>query len=205
MPALDLNKLKNIKLTKEQQQYAAVSVLLLGLGIYGYWTYVLVPFASQIKTLENSLKEKKESIESARKLKDKWEEYTQRLSRVQAGLAFMARRLPPAQGVDLGLSKLVRMSTEGGVVLVAIGGDSDATRTKSEYEGYKKSVTNFWFAGDYHQLGAFLAKLSGEDLIYLAEDLVMIGMQGSFVDKFHLSSAVQLKLITYAELLPEGK
>src|SRR5689334_8379273 len=124
----DLNKLKNIKLTKEQQQYVAVAVLLLGGGSYAYYNFVMVPYANQIKTLEKSVQEKKDNLEKARRIKAQWEEYNQRLSRVQAGNAFVARRLPPAKGLDLGITRLIRMATEGGIQLVRYGGDNDVAK-----------------------------------------------------------------------------
>ena len=35
---IDFNKLKNIKLTKEQQQYIGVGVLMTGLAVYSYFS-----------------------------------------------------------------------------------------------------------------------------------------------------------------------
>jgi Tfp pilus assembly protein PilO len=196
---IDFNKLKNIKLTKEQQQYIGVGLLLAGLAVYSYWNFGVKPLNDKIATLEKTLKEKQDNLEKAKRIKGQWEEYNQRLSRVQTASQFLARRLPPVSEYNVGIPKMTKMTLEGGVSLVAYGEDKSAN-VKSEFEGYKKRVSIIGLTGDYHRLGEFLSRLSGEDLVYNIEDVQMIGAPDIYQQYLHQSLALVMKLVTYAEI-----
>ena len=56
---LDLNKLKNIKLTKDQQQYVVFAVLLVGGAVWGYWTKLMVPLGKAIVEKQETLEDEK--------------------------------------------------------------------------------------------------------------------------------------------------
>lgn len=204
-PAFDLNKLKNIKLTKEQQQYVVLGIVLVGGAIYGYWNFLIVPARNQIGALEKALVDKQANIEKARRLKAQWEEYGQRLARVQLGNAFVAKRMPPAVAVDLSLTRLIRMATEGGIYINQATGEPESARGKSEYEGFKKTTTSMQFSGDFHKLGDFLARLSGEDLVYLVDDVAMRGTSRDVQDRVHISTQTQFKLVSYFEIVKASK
>lgn len=201
---LDLSKLKNIKFTKEQQQYLALGILLLAGGAYGYWNFGLKPLSSQIEKLTKDIKDKKDNIEKARKLKGQWEEYNQRLSRVQAGLAFVGTRLPSSETYQIGWSRLIRMGTEGNVKLEAGGVVDDSAKTKSEFEGFEKKVQVVVFSGDFVSLGNFLSRLTGERQVYLIEDISAVGLPRPYQEDFHQSALIGFRLITYVEKAASG-
>lgn len=196
---IDLNKLKNIKLTKEQQQYIGVGLLLTGLAVYSYWNFGLKPLNEQMATLQKGLTEKRDNLEKAKRIKGQWEEYNQRLARVQTASQFLARRLPPVSEYNVGIPKMTKMTLEGGITLFSYGEDK-STAVKSEFEGYKKRVSLVVLWGDYHRLGEFLSRLSGEDLIYNIEDVQMSGAADAFQQTLHKSMELRMKLVTYAEL-----
>ena len=197
--AIDFNKLKNIKLTKEQQQYVVLGVLLLAGGVYGYANVVIKPMSVEAAKLQKEYTDKQASLDKARRLKGQWEEYNQRLARTQAGLAFVGRRLPTESTYDLGFAKLVRMATEGSVELRAALVNNDPAQNKSEYEGYDKKVMTVDFSGDFHGLGEFLSRLTGEDVVYLFEDLRLLGAAANYQNQFHESATLEFKLVTYVE------
>ncbi|MEK7474527.1 MAG: hypothetical protein AAB152_02730 [Candidatus Coatesbacteria bacterium] len=196
---IDLNKLKNLKLTKEQQQYVAAGVLGLGLAVYSYWNFGLKPLNTEIETIHKTLTEQRDNLEKAKRLKGQWEEYNQRLVRVQTASQFLARRLPRLADYNVGVPRMTKMTLEGGVTLGAYGEDK-STSIKSEFEGYVKRVSIIMLAGGYHKLGEFLSRLSGEDLVYNIEDVQMIGAPDLFQQQFHQSTALVMKLVTYADI-----
>ena len=90
-----LNRLKNIKLTKEQQQTVVLVVVVIVAAIFGYFKYVLGPLNVDIAKYRKDLDTMKSDIQEAKIINP--EEYRQRRDRVQAGNQYVARRLPPAE------------------------------------------------------------------------------------------------------------
>jgi Tfp pilus assembly protein PilO len=196
---IDLNRLKNLKLTKEQQQYLVGGILGLVGGIYGYWSFLLTPLNRDIVTLQAQLKDKQDNLEKARKLKAQWEEYTQRLARVQTGMQFVTRRLPPDAEFTSQLEKLIKMCLEGGVQIGAFTSEKNAMN-KSEFEGFKKNISALTLVSDYHRLGEFLSRLSGEDIVYNVDDLALIAAPDNDVNRnAHNTVQATMKLVTYTD------
>jgi len=201
---IDLNKLKNLKLTKEQQQYVAAGVLGVGLVVYSYWNFGLKPLNTEISTLQKTVTEKRDNLEKAKRLKGQWEEYNQRLARVQNASQFLARRLPRISDYNVGFAKMTKMTLEGGVTLGLMGEDKSRAN-KSEFEGYEKRVSIIMLVGGYHKLGEFLSRLSGEDLLYNIEDVQMLGAPDMFQQQHHQSAALAMKLVTYIDVSEQKK
>jgi Tfp pilus assembly protein PilO len=201
---IDFNKLKNMKLTKEQQQYVAAAVMGLGLAVYSYWNFGLKPLNTEIADIQKTLTEKRDNLEKAKRLKGQWEEYNQRLARVQTASQFLARRLPRLADYNVGVPKMTKMTLEGGVTLGAYGEDKSAN-VRSEFDGYVKRVSLIMLVGGYHKLGEFLSRLSAEDLVYNIEDVQMLGSPDMFQQQYHQSTALAMKLVTYADISVEKK
>lgn len=193
---LDLTKLKNLKLTKEQQQYLVGAVLGIAASVYGYLTYVLAPLNKEIVDLQTKVKEKQDSLEKARKLKAQWEEYTQRLSRVQTGLQYVSRRLPPDASGSLQIEQLIKMCLEGGVQLTTFTPDA-GTANKSEFGGFKKNISAMTLISDFHRLGNFFSRLSGEDVVYYVDDLALTVPPDN---PLHNTIQATMKLVTYTDI-----
>jgi Tfp pilus assembly protein PilO len=196
---IDFSKLKNIKLTKEQQQFIGVGVLVAGLGVYSYWNFGLKPLNEEIGSIQKTVAEKKDNLEKAKKIKGQWEEYNQRLARVQTATQFLARRLPRVADYNVGIPRMIKMTLEGGVSLAAFGEDKSAN-VKSEFEGFTKHVSTIMLTGGYHKLGEFLSRLSTEDLVYNIEDVGMLGVPDPVQQQYHQSTALVMKLVTYADV-----
>ncbi len=194
--ALDLNRLKNLKLTKEQQQYLVGGILGIAAGVYGYWNFLLTPLNKDIVQLQATLKEKQDNLEKARRLKAQWEEYTQRLARVQTGMQYTTRRLPSDAQFTVQVERLIKMCLEGNVELGAFTSEKSATN-KSEFEGFKKNISGLTLVADYHRLGAFLSRLSGEDIVYNVDDLSLTAAPDNAL---HNTVVATMKLVTYTDL-----
>jgi Tfp pilus assembly protein PilO len=200
---LDLNKLKNLKLTKEQQQFLVGGILGLAAGVYGYWTFALTPLNKEITDLTAKVKEKRDGLDKAKRLKAQWEEYTQRLARVQTGTQYASRRLPPDSEFTVQLERLIKLCLEGGVELGAFTTEkAGGTANKSEFAGYKKNVSGLTLVSDYHRLGAFLSRLSGEDVIYYVDDLTMAVAPAN---PLHETVLATMKLVTYTDVSTGAK
>lgn len=197
-------KINNLKLTKEQQQYVALGVMLVVFSVYAYWNFGLKVVNTEIGNLQKTITEKRDNLEKAKRLKGLWEEYLQRLGRVQTATQFLARRLPNKSNYNVGIPRMTKMTLEGGVTLGAYGEDKSA-KVKSEFEGFEKRVALILLAGEYHRLGEFLSRLSAEDLVYNIEDLQMIGSPDLLQQQYHVSTALAMKLVTYVDITGDKK
>ena len=203
----EFEKLKNLKLTKEQQQSVVLGIVVAGGLVYGYWNYVLKPLNASIATLTEQAKTKRENIEKARRLKAQWEEYNQRMSRVQTAESYVARRMPPAGEFTAAVARMIRLTLEGSVSFAGYRADDRAggAATKSEFEGFEKRIANVLLAGGYHRLGGFLSRLTGEDLVFNIEDVKLAGGIPGMLDDFGMSAVIDVKLVTYSEAVAVKK
>jgi Tfp pilus assembly protein PilO len=202
---LDLKKLKNIKLTKEQQQYVVLGVLLLAGGVYGYWNLLMKPMAEEAERIQKELKTKKENLEQARKLRATWEEYMQRLARVQAASQYVNRRLPPKSEFSASPTRFVKLALEGGVTFAGYRAIETPAASQSEFEGFEKQLANVVLMGEFHKLGEFLSRLSGEDVVYNIGDVNLVGGNFEAQERFNITTSISVDLISYASLEGEKK
>jgi len=189
-----LNRLKNIKLTKEQQQTVVLVVVVIVAAIFGYFKYVLGPLNVDIAKYRKDLDTMKSDIQEAKIINP--EEYRQRRDRVQAGNQYVARRLPPADSAMWNLQDLVRISL-GDVWLDKFTVDRGSALTQ-DYEGFRKSVAAVTLATDFHRLGSFLSRLSGEESIYCVEDPQLNEPSDEFKKSQRATVLATLKLVTFA-------
>lgn len=193
---IDLNKLKNIKLTKEQQQYVALGVISVVAAVYGYWNYLLKPLGVQQEFWRKSVQSSTENLKKAREFKKNWGEFETRLARVQAGEQFIARRILPAAGADQIMLQVSKLALESGVGLTSFTPE-DTTKAQLVEEGIYKNPGTLLISCTYHQLGAFFSKLSGENVIYNVEELELtpgkLTPQGS-----EMVCNSTLKFVTYS-------
>ena len=115
---MKLDDLKNLKLTKEQQQALAFAVMILGGGSYGYYNFLFKPRVAKIATLKKELKEEKKLLEEMRASVRKIDEFKRNAERVARDLRVIKKRLPDEERVPevmKGINKAVKMS---GVALI---------------------------------------------------------------------------------------
>ncbi len=192
--------LKNIKLTKDQQQMLALGIVLVGGLVYGYWNFVLKPLNTKIVTLTEQAKVKRENIAKARRLKAQWEEYNQRMSRVQTAESYVLRRMPPAGDFTAAVSRMIKLTLEGNVQIAGYrADDKPGVGTKSEFEGFEKRIATITLVGGYHRLGQFLSRLSGEDLVFNIEDARLNKEPDVRHEAERISAQIEVKLVTYSE------
>jgi len=195
---IDLNKLKNLKLTKEQQQWLAFGVIGLAAGAYGYWNYLFKPINESIVKKRAEVKTKTENLDEARKLKVQEDQYRQRLAFVQSGKQFVSRRIPTVKDRLATISRINKICLEQSMYLVSYRSEDEAgAASKSDIgDGYEKSVATVEVISNYHGFGAFLSRLSAEDVVFNVDEVQL--MQGDQGIKRGLMLA-SMKLISYTE------
>lgn len=168
---LDLSKLKNIKLTQQQQQYVVMAVIAVGGAVYGYWNYLIKPMNEEIKTLSKTFSEKKEDLKQAKEFEANWMLYEQRLAKTQEGIRYVARRFPRKEHQTVDFTKLLTMTQARGLELTGYTAKKVKGKEKNEFEGFEKTVVAIIVVTDFHGVGRFFSLLSGEDILYLVEEV----------------------------------
>lgn len=190
-----LAKLKNIKLTKGQQQYSVLGVVVAAALVYGYWTQLLVPLNKKIVQLEKDLQEQESKLAEAKRIKERWEEYEERLMRTRIGMEFVGRRIPMVQTNDMLLRQFQILCQESGLVFGGFSPSVGAT-VRTEYEGTKKLMAMVDFICDYHQFGVFLSRLSAEQKVYTVEN---VQITPNSMPTRKGSVRVTMSIVTYCE------
>ncbi len=196
-----INKVKNLKLTKEQQQYVVAAILGLVGGVYGYWNYLLKPLSVDKLHWEKEVQVKEENLKKAREFKKNWSDFEARLARVQAGEQFVARRIVPSGSTDI-MVQLAKLTLESGVVLSSYKPE-DQTGAVMVGEGIFKNSAAIELRCNYHQLGGFLSRISGEETIYNVEDVQIEAIDISS-DRNSMTIKTMMKLLTYTAGLTSG-
>lgn len=199
---LDLSKLKNIKLTQQQQQMVVMAVIAVGGAVYGYWNYLVKPMNKDIKVLTETFSNKKEDLKKAKEFKANWTLYEQRLSKTQEGLRYAASRVPPKGQLTSNLSKLVTITQDGGLELIGYTPKKVKGKEKEEFKGFEKKAVVISVAADFHSVGRFFSMLSGENLLYLVEDVSLLPMLPNELQQTVLAS---FTLCTYVEMSKKSK
>jgi len=196
---MDLNveiaKLKNIKLTKGQQQYIALGVVAVGAAIWGYWTKLMVPLGKEIVVAQEALQVEEKKLAEAEKFDQK--EHDRRVEKVQEGMRYFSRRLPPADEGYTEHKRLIMLVKESGVKQTAI--KPEKGKSSKDFPGFRQNVAVLSLGADYHQLGSFLSKLTGEELLYVVEELQLLPAPIDINRPLAPRVSVRLKLVTYAE------
>ena len=167
---IDINKLKNIKLTKEQQQYVALGVIGVAAAVYGYWNFMLKPLAVQQEFWTKSVKENADNLKKAQEFKKNWAEFETRMARVQAGEQYVSRRILPVAGAEQLMLRISKLALESGVGLTSYKPEDASTAQRVDADIYK-NLGKLEILCTYHQLGSFFSRLSGEDVIYNVEEM----------------------------------
>jgi len=167
---IDLNKLKNIKLTKEQQQYVALAVVGAAALVYGYWNFLLKPLGAQQEFWAKTVKDSSENLKKAKEFKRNWAEFENRLSRVQVGEGYVARRILSAGGADILMLRISKLALESGVGLTSFK-PQDSSSAEMVDDGIYKNTGSLEITCTYHQLGSFFSRLSGEEVIYNVDEM----------------------------------
>ncbi|MBI5630354.1 MAG: type 4a pilus biogenesis protein PilO [Elusimicrobia bacterium] len=156
-----------IKLTKEQQKYAALGVLLLGGFGYSYFMFFWSPVSQRIADTKKKTEEVEAKIEKATR-------QAARLPRLEAELVELSqkaveaeRRLPKNKSVPDILVTLSGLADKHHVSLLSFTPGGQTDKPFFIELSYPISVR-----GSYHNIGRFLAGLALEERIFNVQNVV---------------------------------
>ena len=155
---MKLDDLKNLKLTKEQQQALAFAVMILGGGSYGYYNFLFKPRVAKIATLKKELKEEKKLLEEMRASVRKIDEFKRNAERVARNLRVIKKRLPDEERVPevmKGINKAVKMS---GVALIGKF-KPPSPMGRSASPNYRTLTTEILVVTSYRGLASLITEL----------------------------------------------
>lgn len=194
---LDFSKLKNIKLTQQQQQMVVMTVIAVGGAVYGYWNYLITPMNADIKTVSEKLKNNKEDLKKAKEFKANWTLYKQRLAKVQEAAKFVAKRLPSSTDSFVeGVQRVMKISLEGEIKVTPYS-QMKTKKKEIEFPGFQKNIAELSVSTEFHKLGEFLSTLSGENILYNVENVTL---RTSGPNQQHHTVAATMDLVTYMDL-----
>jgi len=194
---LDFSKLKNIKLTQQQQQMVVLTVIAVGGAVYGYWNHLITPMNKDIKTVSEKLKNNKADLKKAKEFKANWTLYEQRLAKVQEATKFVGKRLPASTDTFVESVQRVMKISLAGEIKVTPYSQMKTKKKEGEFPGFQKNIAKLSVSTEFHKLGEFLSTLSGEDIIYNVEEVTL---KTAGPNQQHHTVVATMDLITYMDL-----
>ncbi|HDQ26545.1 MAG TPA: hypothetical protein ENN43_07365 [bacterium] len=143
--------LKNIKLTKQQQQNLIAAVLLLGGLGYGYFNFWLSPIQAKLKKESVVLEQKRKDLRDARDMVRSYAEFQARASEINRRVDFINMRLPKETNISDTIRELTQKAAEANINIINFqpGRERDAG-------GFKEYDIVMSFETSYTNLGRFL-------------------------------------------------
>lgn len=157
----------NLKLTKQQMQYAAAAVVILSSGGFAYFNYFWLPTGERIAAANKNIEEVEAKIEKATR-------QAARLPRLEAELVQLdeqareaERRLPKKKSVPDILVTVSEIADRNHVKLLSFAPGPMATKQFFIELAYPIAVS-----GSFHNIGRFLAALALEERIFNVQNVV---------------------------------
>lgn len=156
----------NIQLTKEQQQYIILAVLVLGGGGYAYFKYFWIPTSQKIVELRKKVEEVEGKINKAKMVAARKKKVMEELETLQRQAEDAERRLPKTQDLPSVIDTVSALSSRHNVSL-----SSFAPGAKTDRQHFMELSYALQARGAYHDIGRFLAALALEERIFNVRDV----------------------------------
>lgn len=163
-----------IKLTKEQQQYLAAGVLLIGGFGYSYINFFWLPTSKKIKETSDKIVEVEGRIEKATR-------QAARLPRLESDLRDLneqaieaEKRLPRHKSTPEVLVTVGALADKNRVKLLSFSPGPVAKRQFFDEVSYPVQIN-----GTFHNIGRFLAELAMEERIFNVQNVNYMGATGA--------------------------
>lgn len=158
----------NIQLTKEQQQYLVLAVLVLGGGGYAYFKYFWMPTSQKIVELSKKVEEVEGKINRAKMVAARKKKVVAELETLKRDAEDAERRLPKSQDLPLVIDTVSALSSRHNVAL-----SSFAPGARTDRQHFLELSYGVQARGAYHDIGRFLAALALEERIFNVRDVNM--------------------------------
>ncbi|TPW21032.1 MAG: Tfp pilus assembly protein PilO [Elusimicrobia bacterium] len=151
----------NIKLSKEQQQYLAVGLLLLGGGGFVYIKYFWLPVSEKIAETRKKIEEVEGKIAKAKNQAVRLNKIQKELEDLNIAALEAEKRLPKSQDLPAVIDTMTALSRRFNFKLQSFTPGSSKPQPHF-------IETNYAIAGNatFHELGRFLAAIALEERIY---------------------------------------
>ena len=160
----------NIKLSKKQQQYIAVSLVLLGGFGYCYFSFFWLPVSQRIGDVEKKISEVEAKIEKATRQAARLPRLEVEFVELNAKAVEAERRLPKKKSVPDILVTLSALADKHHVVLLNFTPGGQAVKPFFTELSYPVAVR-----GAFHNIGRFLAALALEERIFNVQNINYAG------------------------------
>lgn len=162
--------IKMPKLTKKQQQYVIMGVVIVISYFYAYWKYMFLPVNSRIAKLSTELDEVTIQVEKMKHQAMRLPVLQKEHDTLQKELAGLEKKLPQKKDVS-GIIKFV--SSEATRYDVSIMNFFPGSETVQEY--YIEYPFELNVTGGFHNMGYFLAAIGQGERLFTAGDLKIGG------------------------------
>lgn len=153
-------------LSKQQQQQVFVILLsVVGLS-YVYWTYGLKPVNEKISSLNNSLTEVQDKVETMKRVAERLPALQKEYDNLVAEVGKAEKRLPKQKNLEEVLRIVTRHSQKTGVSVASFTPQGERAQNY-----YVEVPIDLSIAGQFHTLGEFLTTLGQEERILSARNL----------------------------------
>ncbi len=152
---MNLNiSLKNIKLTKKQQQNIAAAVIITGAAIFGYVKYLYAPLTVKAREKQEVLEQKKKELREARRMVSQYAVFLQEQHEINAKIDFMNSRLPKNVSIADVIDQITKQATMSNIAIIEFAPRKEYNR--GDYREYEVGAN---FSTNFRDLGEFLTRL----------------------------------------------
>lgn len=187
--------IKNIRLTKEQQNILVVAVLLVGGITYGYINYLFQPNVQKIKDKTVQLQQKTKDLQDARQMAGSYSEFVKKAEFINSKVDFINRRLPVGMQMSDTIREITRKATEANIGIINF--QPGNTNKKGGYQETKIAVN---FQTNYADLGKFVTNIGYIERMTASSELRLNTLvRPGNVSTDTISVDMELKIYSFAE------
>lgn len=157
----------NIKLTKQQQQYLAVGVVLFGAFCYVYIAFFWSPISKRTAEVQKQIEEVEAKIDKAQRQAARLPRLEAEILELNAKAVEAEKRLPRKKSVPDILVTLSALAEKYHVVLVSFTPGQQKSLAFFNELNYPVSVK-----GSFHNIGKFLAAVALEERIFSVQNVI---------------------------------
>lgn len=187
--------LKNIKLTKEQQNILVVAVLLIGGLTYAYVNFLFQPNVQTIKEKSQQLQQKTKDLQDARQMAGSYAEFVKKAEFINRKVDFINRRLPADIKISDTIREVTRKATEANIGILNF-----EPGNINKKDGYSeiKIITNF--ESNYADLGKFITNLGYIEWMTAASALrITSALSRTITSPDTIKVSMELKVYAFSE------
>ncbi|MFH1724671.1 MAG: type 4a pilus biogenesis protein PilO [Elusimicrobiota bacterium] len=151
----------NIQLTKQQQQYVALAVLIIGGGGYSYVKYFWMPTSKKIAETQQEVEKYERKINKAKGQAGRLNKIKKEIERLDQEALEAEKRLPKEQDLPGVIDTVSDLSRRYNVVLESFSPGRPSTKPHFIEVSYDVSMR-----AAYHDAGLFLAAIALEERIF---------------------------------------